>query len=117
MAFVEADLLERVAPALKAHFESKDALVQWKRKDEFGQPLLLRLVETGDEQIIDLIIKHVASADVASVVYVSHNPPFQFLLLSHALLTFCLPCLVHVLLIEMTIMLMHFTMLYFQAAR
>lgn len=78
IALVDADHSRRV-PALVEDFLSIEGnTVQWDHVDDFGQPLLLRLVETLTASELEAILKQVDAAIVPTILYVSRSILAQF---------------------------------------
>lgn len=70
-AYVERGLAERIPAAVEAHMEAEGAApVDWARIDEFGQALLLRIVEDGNVDVITAILKHVDASQLANITFV-----------------------------------------------
>lgn len=70
LALVDSDHADRVSGVLETFFEADpNATVDWAFVDEFGQPLLLRLVETATSQTMALIIKHAGPELLQTIKY------------------------------------------------
>lgn len=67
LALVDSDHADRVPTVLSDHLKADGNAVQWDFVDEFGLPLLLRLVETATTETMDLILKHAGPTVVQSV--------------------------------------------------
>lgn len=69
LALVDSDHADRVLAVLEDYYKVDGNKVDWAFVDEFGQPLLLRLVETATTQTMALIIKLAGPEMLQTVKY------------------------------------------------
>jgi hypothetical protein len=70
VALLDASYIERIPELLEKYFEENTKPINWTFVDEFGQPILLRIVETGTVDVVTAILKHVPDTAVQETKYV-----------------------------------------------
>ena len=80
IAIIEADAFERLPALVSAHLkQDKAPAIQWGTKDEFGQPILFRIIESADFDVVSDLLEHIEGANLAVL---------RFATFSHQLLPF-----------------------------
>lgn len=69
IAMLDSDHTERIPGLLTSHTKETEEPIKWASVDEFGQPILLRIVEVGDVDLIEEILKHVSDTEVQEIKY------------------------------------------------
>jgi hypothetical protein len=75
IAIVEADALDRL-PALVLSHAKQDgaAAIRWATKDEFGQPILFRILESGDFDVISELLPLIEGSVFETLRFATFSP-------------------------------------------
>ena len=71
LAYIEVGKIHRIAGIIEKHKEA--ANIAWGAMDEFGQPLALRIIETGDMDAISIVLKNISNEAFVNLRYEVRN--------------------------------------------
>lgn len=66
---LDSEHTDRIPGLLTSYSEETKEPIKWASVDEFGQPILLRIVEVGDVELIEEVLKHVSDIEVQEIKY------------------------------------------------
>jgi ankyrin repeat protein len=67
IAMLDSDHTDRIPGILTAHFKNSQESIKWSTIDEFGQPILLRIIETSDAKTLAAVLEHVSEVELQEV--------------------------------------------------
>lgn len=67
ITLIDSDHGDRVPAVLNDFFKTESNTVKWGFVDEFGQPLLLRLIETASSETMDIVLRHINASELLEI--------------------------------------------------
>lgn len=72
LAYIEAGKPEKIVEIISKHIETHpDQNIGWSNEDDFGQPLIFRIIETCDSEIVQAVMNNVDQAQIGQLRLVS----------------------------------------------